>query len=113
MKKLLSYFILWFVFSAQTFAAAVSPIGSGYEGQSQYVVELKSINYFYRLNIYDDNHVLLDSTIQFTKGCDLEVFIFKNADGDFEIAVAMTMDDERDEQDVFSFDGSFLSKISR
>ncbi|RTZ62585.1 MAG: hypothetical protein DSZ29_08065, partial [Aquificaceae bacterium] len=59
MKKLLSYFILWFVLSIQASAAMVSPIGGGYEGQSQYIVKLESMPYVYRLNIYDDNHVLL------------------------------------------------------
>ena len=113
MKKLLSYFILWFVLSSQTLAAMVSPIGNGYEGQAQYIVELESISYVYRLNIYDDNHVLLDSTIQFTKGYDLDAFVVEDEGGNFEIIVEMmTAEEEMGSQDVFSFDGSFLTKVS-
>ena len=112
MKKLLSYFILWFVLSIQASAAMVSPIGGGYEGQSQYIVKLESMPYVYRLNIYDDNHVLLDSTIQFTKGKNLDAFVLEDEGGNFEVVVEMTVEDKMDVQDVFRFDGSVIEKIS-
>ena len=104
--------MLWCVLSVSVSAAMVSPIAGGEEGQIQYTVELQSIRYFYRLNIYDDNEVLLDSTIQFTKGENLDAFVLENEKGDFEIMVVMTIDEVEDTQDIFSFDGSSLSKIT-
>jgi len=97
------------VLTTQSIAAVVFPIGGGSETQEQYIVELNSISYFYRLSIYDSNHILLDRKINFTQGNDLDAFILEGENGELKVMVVMTLDDSTDSYDVFSFDGTFLS----
>lgn len=112
MKRVLSVLLLW-VFFTQSFAAIVFPAGDGHSKESEFIVELKLVGYFYRLNIYDRYHILLDSSIQFSRGEDLDTFIIEGDNGNLEVMVVMSLDDATDVYDTFSFDGNFLSKIVR
>lgn len=114
MTRLVFSLLLWGISSTQSFSMMVSPITGAKAGGQQYSIELKSISYFYRLYIYDENHILLDSTIQFTRGHDLDAFIIETeqSNGNLEVLVVMSLDEETDAYDFFSFNGSSLSKES-
>ncbi len=114
MTKVLISLLLWGVISIQSSAMMLSPIAGKKEGGQPYRIELKSISYFYRLNVYDENHILLDSTIQFTRGYDLDAFIVESdrSDGNLEVLVVMSLDEDTDAYDFFSFNGASLSKES-
>lgn len=111
MRILAVSLLLWGVISIQVFAMMESPIAeAGAGGYDSYRIELKSISYFYHLSIYDENHILLDSTIQFTLGHDLDAFLVENDSGNLEVFVVMSLDENTDIYDFFSFNGSFLAK---
>ncbi len=110
MKVYLYFFILWLMLPSQSLATMVHPIASGYEDQEQYIVEIKSIGYFYRLNIYNKHNILIDSTIQFTQGSDLDAFIVEGDNGNLKVVVVMTLDDLTEANETFVFDGEFLVK---
>ena len=114
MTKFVISLLLWGMISLQSSAMMLSPIVEKKEGGQPYRIELKSIGYFYRLNIYDENHILLDSTIQFTRGHDLDAFIVESerGDGNLEVLVVMSLDEDTDAYDFFSFNGTSLSKES-
>ena len=114
MTKFVISLLLWGMISLQSSAMMLSPIVEKKEGGQPYRIELKSISYFYRLNIYDENHILLDSTIQFTRGHDLDAFIVESEsnDGHLKVLVVMSLDEDTDAYDFFSFNGISLSKES-
>ena len=114
MTRVVISLLLWGVISIQSSAMMLSPITEKKEGGQPYRIELNSISYFYRLNVYDENHILLDSTIQFTRGYDLNAFIVQNDrnDGKLEVLVIMHLDDDTEAYDFFSFNGASLLKES-
>ena len=113
MKTLVSCILLWAVLSAQSFAAVMFPTAVSGGGEHQaYIVELKSLGYFYKLNVYDSDDVLVASTIQFARGDDLDTFVIAAEDGQFEVMVVMTMGEATDAYDAYIFDGQVLNKLA-
>jgi hypothetical protein len=80
--------------------------------QRQYTLELKTIRYVYHLAIYDANHVLVDSIIQFTRGCDLEAFLTSDQHGNLEVIVLMSLENDNTAYDTFNFNGYQLARNS-
>ena len=76
----------------------------------QYTLELKAMRYIYHLAIYDANHVLLDSIIQFTRGGDLEAFLASDQYGNLEVVVLMSLDSNNTAYDSFNFNGYQLAR---
>lgn len=112
MKTIIFALLLWGG-ATQSFAIMTAPIvDKSYEDQREFTVELKSIGYFYTLRIYDAHHILLDSTIQFTRGYDLDAFLVDGDNGSLEVLVVMSLDEDSEGFNLFSFDGHSLSKLS-
>lgn len=102
--------LLSVILSVQSHAAIVSPIaGNALDGQD-YMVELQQYGYFYKLNVYDDNQVLLDSTIQFSPGEYHDAFILQTNHSLAEIMVVISAEDMEDKYQTYIFDGNTLTK---
>ncbi|HFC91437.1 MAG TPA: hypothetical protein ENJ51_01345 [Leucothrix mucor] len=112
MKTIVFSLLLWGIASIQSLAIMMAPATNiSRDDQRQFIIDLKVVGYFYYLRIYDANHILLDSTLQFTRGYDFNAFLVDGDNRSLEVLVVMSLDENNEGYTVFRFDGHSLLKI--